>query len=375
MAVRSVMTERSEELLLGHLATHGWFAQNGEVALTSALTFCLNKDPAAAGAFVRLVHDLAGSDVTSPPLPDRWQAEWVDENRQRPDLVGWYHNGRDRVPGIVVEAKVSAGFSYRQVSYYVRHQQELLERALGNNGFLVVLVPHDRVSAASEEVAVDLAELGTSPGAPWIVNGPATVRVIVMSWAEALEAMLRAGGPAGEDIRQLAAASRVLREPDIRAFNVADLRGDWKDRLDDLHTLIDAVTRKATTALQEVGLDAPHLPWQRNPSGGLAGGFRYIGVRDEPNLAVGIAAPEVAARWSDADDAESPLWVRWHRATTDADQIQNRLLQHDLVTARDRSGLIWMPLRLEPDVGLADRQIQHAVERVVEAFLAGCRPR
>lgn len=45
-----------------------------------------------------------------------------------------------------------------------------------------------------------------------------------------------------------------------------------------------------------------------------------------------------------------------------------------MTTYRDASGMIWMPLRIEPDVGLADRQTRQLIDQVVEAFIAGRRP-
>ena len=149
-----------------------------------------------------------------------------------------------------------------------------------------------------------------STGPPWVLNGTPSVRTPVVSWSDSLEAMDQAGGPAAHDIQQLAAAARALRAPVIQAFDVDDLRGGWTERRDDLCTLIDVVTRGATAELQTRGFNAPDLPWQPNPSGGLAGGFRYLAEPDQPNLVVGIATPKIHQETLTTSVEQTPLWIR-----------------------------------------------------------------
>ena len=347
--------------------------QQGEVALTSGLTFCLNKDPKAATAFVDLIHRRAQTSF-GRKQPDRWQAEWIDDHGQRPDIVGWVRRDPHVIPSVMVEAKISAGFSDRQVSKYVEHHQVLLERSGEDGGLLVVLVPDDRVDAAAHEVGIDLGRLGATGASPWTVNGPALVHVVVLSWTEILTVMEAAAGPAVADIQQLAGASRVLRVPDIPAISPHDLGGNWQHRIDDLRAMIDRVTKQATATLRACGMNTAPLPWQPNPSEGLLGGFRYIGEPGQPNLAVGIAAPGALSAELDTRLLDSPLWIRWHRATTDAERVQERLRSKGLPAFRDRSGLVWMPVDLTGDVGLADRQIDSLVDQVVAAYEAARRP-
>ncbi|MDP8929514.1 MAG: hypothetical protein M3O70_13325, partial [Actinomycetota bacterium] len=275
-------------VLLGQLAATGWFAEHGEVALTAGLTFCLEKDPSAAEAFTRLIRERTGQAEGELRLPDRWQAEAIDEDRTRVDVAGWLDTNTEPAPVVFVEAKVSAAFAPRQVSHYAESQQRRLRNAGLDSGALVVLAPESRVLVAREEVAADLGCLGVATKAQcWVVDGTPPVAVTVLTWDKAIQVMLDADGPAASDLEQLLGACRALAGADISALSEGDLAGEWRNRENDVRLIINRVTREATAALSLAA-----LPWVPGPSGGLKAGFRYIGASGQPNLSIGMRLDE-----------------------------------------------------------------------------------
>ena len=344
-----------DAVILEYLAATGWFVEHGEVALTGGLTFCLEKDPAAAQAFLSFIRERTGLAKANVPNALRWQAEWTDELRNRIDLSGW----ADTAPVVFLEAKVSAIFAPEQVSYYTRTQQSKLADAGHPAGALVVLVPEIRVRSARDEVQADLARLeAIDQGQSWLVNGPAAVTVTVLSWDETLEAMIGKATTSKCDLEQLRGACRALQGSDVPAFTESDLAGGWRDRMDDLKLVIDRVTREATARLS-----IKPLPWQSRPSGGFAGGFRYLGETNLPNLAVGAR-----------EGGDAPFWVRWHHKTPDFKAVGARLTPAGYQLHSDDNGL-WLPLDIEPDFGVATGQIASLIAQVVQLYkLAVDRP-
>lgn len=340
-------------VVLEHLAATRWFAEHGEVALTAALTYCLEKDPPAAESFIQMIRERTGFLGSELPIPDRWQAEAIDEDRARIDIAGWVEATTEPAPVVFVEAKVSADFGPGQVSSYLESQRRSLRRAGIDPGALVVLVPESRVRSARDEIAGDIERLGPAARDDcWIVDGPPTIGVAVISWDEALDAMVDASGPSVADLEQLRGACRALQGADVMALTTADLTGGWHDRKDDLRLMIDRVTRAATTELSL----AP-LPWVPHGSNGLEGGFRYIGAPDQPNMTVGIRA----------DGLDPPLWARWISNYADLISVEERLTQagrpfHKL------DGRLWVQLEIQPDTGSATRQIAHLVDQVVALY-------
>lgn len=339
-------------VILEHLAATRWFAAHGEVALTAGLTFCLEKDPAAAQAFMKLIRDRTGLAEETIPAPDHWKAEIPDDEHMRLDVAGLLDNENAPVPIVLVEAKVSARFAPRQVSTYVSSQKVALERAGVAHGVFAVLVPVARVRAARDEVALDLQSLGvTARDQAWLADGASAVTVTVISWDEAVEAMLADAGLATGDLLQLLGACRALQGADVTAFTEADIAGKWRDRKDDLRLIIDRVTR---VAIERLSLEL--LPWRPNPAEGLEGGYRYLGQSGLPNLAVGMRL----------DNASPPLWVRWHWRTADVRLVELRLAEGHTVVKHE--GHLWLPLDLKPDVGVATRQIESLVSQVVDLY-------
>lgn len=340
-------------VVLGHLAATGWFAEHGEVALTAGLTYCLEKDGPAAEAFVQIIRlrtGLVGSELV---VPDRWQAEAVDADMARIDIAGWVEATAAPAPVVFVEAKISADFSPRQVSSYLTSQQRSLRRAGVDVGAFVVLVPESRVRSAREEVADDVERLGAAAAdGCWIVDGPPAVRVAVVSWDDAFDAMVDAKGSSVADLEQLRGACRALQGADVRALDTADLAGGWRDRTDDVRLMIDRVTREATTELS-----LALLPWVPRGSNGLEGGFRYIGGSGQSDLAVGMRA----------DGRDPPLWVRWISYYADLVLVEERLMQAGNQFEK-LDGRLWVPLDIQADTGSARRQVAHLVNQIVALY-------
>lgn len=340
------------QVLLEHLAATSWFAQHGEVALTGGLAFCLEKDPGAAEAFIELIRTRGEHTAPDLPLPVRWQAEYGD-SRMRSDVAGLGGTDEDSPPILCVEAKVSADFAPRQVSEYVAFQRRQLASAHVASGALVVLVPKARVLAAQHEIGADLADLPiASYDEGWLVGADPAVSVTVVSWDEAIQAMQAANGAAAADLDQLLGACRGLQGADVTAFTEADLAGEWLQRTDDVRNVIERVTREAIAKLS-----LGSLPWQVKPVDGLEGGFRYLGVSNRPNLAVGMRTGET----------QRPLWVRWHRTTPEIESVERRL-KHLGYGVEKQDEHLWVALELEPDFGSATRQINDLLEQVVTLY-------
>jgi hypothetical protein len=343
----------SEVVLLEHLATCGWFAAHGEVALTSGLAFCLQKDPSAAGGFVRLVRERAGMDELGAPHPDRWITEVVYDRTRRVDVVGLWGRPPHPAPVVFVEAKVAAGLGPGQIAAYAESQQVALAAAHSSSGALVVLVPAARTGSVRRDVATDLARLGAAgDDGVWTVAGDGRVSVIVMSWEDALASLMRTADAAIEDVRQLDGGFRALAGAIVPALDDADLAGGWRQR-DDLGLIIDGATRAATE-----NLDLRLAPWQPRLSGGLSGGFRYIAPAPPlPSLAVG----------SRTDSLDPPLWVRWHRQTPDITAATIRLGAAGYRVERF-AGHYWLPLHIPPDRDTAASQVATLAAQIVTLY-------
>lgn len=337
------------DTLLGHLAASGWFARHGEVALTSGLTHCLQKDARAASGFLDLVRQSTGSRL---PATLMWKAEEINTQNGRVDVVGLHVSEDTSIPLLCVEAKVGADFAEDQLSSYVRAQQHALAGTT-HQGVLLALVPQSRLRSAQEEVAHDMAFLqARSVGKYWVVPGDSECHVGVLSWDAVIDAMQARARDASADLDQLRGAARTLRGADISAFSKADLAGDWVERLDDLSLVVERVTEEAT---RKLGLSP--LPWRPAAHDGLAGGFRYIGDDVFPNLAVGMRA----------DLTSPPVWVRWHRRTRGLRSVESRLRAGGERLIEEH-GHIWVPLRFESGTGLATPQVQALAEQVEALF-------
>jgi hypothetical protein len=148
------------------------------------------------------------------------------------------------------------------------------------------------------------------------------------------------------------------------------LQGGWRDRTEELQKIIEQVTRRATESLIAQGVETILLPWQSKPSDALLGGSRYVGESDQPNLAMGMPSNDRPSEMR-AEGIDPPFWLRWHRSTPDAREVIGRLNAAGLRPVKGQGAiLVWLPLRLKPDAGLAERQTATLVEQVIEAYLA-----
>lgn len=340
----------TRDTILGRLAASGWFARNGEIALTSGLAHCLQKDPGAAGGFLELVRRCTASSLPEGLL---WKTEDVNDEKGRVDVVGHHATGDSSVPLVCLEAKVGADFADDQLPSYVRAQQRTVASA-ASQCVLVALVPESRLKAAREEVGRDMVVLGAQASEDhWVVPGPPDCHVAVIAWDAALDVMQAVAGDASADLEQLRGAAQTLRGSDVPSLSEDDLHGNWRDRIDDLPLIIDRVTQNVT---RELG--SKLAPWQPLASGGLEGGFRYIDLDSSPSLAVGIRA----------DRTSPPLWARWHHVTRDFGSIAERLRSAGKHPVEGEEGHLWMPLDIDPGTGVATAQIDSLTEQVGDLF-------
>lgn len=342
-----------DSVVLAHLAAFSWFVKHGEVTLTQGLAFCLQKDDAAATALVKLLRTRTELGVDDLPTPTRWKAESSDADRMRVDVAGFASLGQVSAPVVQVEAKVSAMLTPGQLPTYVASQRADLTRAAFRCGVLAVVVPEARIREVIKIVEASLGPfLVASPGGAWRLAGEPPISVTIVSWDDAFEAMQKAATSSAGDLEQLLGACRALQGANVLAITAADMAGAWRSRKDDLRLVVNRITRGAAA---ELSLEP--LPWQPRSSAGTEGGFRYIGAPGEPNLCVGMRV----------DETDPPLWVRWHRETTDIELVRPRLEAAGYKPVSHEAHL-WVPLAVEPATGGAGRQIVSLTSQIVRLY-------
>jgi len=68
-----------------------------------------------------------------------------------------------------------------------------------------------------------------------------------------------------------------------------------------------------------------------------------------------------------ADETDPPLWVRWHRETTDIELVRPRLEAAEYAPI-SHEGHLWVPLTIEADTGGATRQIASLISEAVQLY-------
>lgn len=161
--------------LLGRLAGLGWFTQHGEVAATQSVAVLLREEPALRDALLRHLGTVTSTDLGAVRL---FQAELVQDDLARPDLVGW--DDRDQ-PRVIVEAKFGASLTSAQLQAYMTHQIAKLDA--GTRGVLTVLVPsYRRPEAEAVLSAVGDEGAGSTAVIP-------SVSASVLTWEELLSVL------------------------------------------------------------------------------------------------------------------------------------------------------------------------------------------
>ena len=324
------MTSTDRRPLLGRMAGLGWFSVNGEPAATHAMSMLFEE-----AVLREAVTQHVGNSLSVDLSAIRWfEAERVQDDLARPDLEGIDQKGN---PLLVIEAKFGAALTAAQVRSYLHHQERRVDAGV-DRAFLL-LVPETRTGEA-QRVLRDAHEERRSRGEP-----DRKASSMVVTWDEwfdtldhAVEHLPASPDSLSADLVQLRGLCTALGGLVISPLAHAALGGDWRQRQEDLRTLVDQVTSrlrnpkgKMPPIIHETGFD---------PLRYLPGGY----VKRGSALAVGLAS-----RF--ADQGMSPLWVRWHKRTRHYSAIRVRIMAsayRDQVRTDD--GHLWLPLMLQPEM-------------------------
>jgi hypothetical protein len=270
-----------------------------------------------------------------------FQAEPVHEDSGRPDLEGLTDDG---LPLVMVEAKFGALLTPGQLRSYFDDQARRLAVVTTNTesglrGVVVVLVPPHRLREADHAYA-DLTHQRSEQGlAPY----PSSVAILdwdrwLGSWEEAVAHLPAAPDSVAADLVQLRELCLTLGGLHMRPLGDAASGPQWRDRVDDLATLVDRVTQK----LRDPAGRIPPIVHEDgyDPLRYIPGGFRVGGS----SCSLGLAS-----RF--ADHGASPLWLRYHRGTPHFAQINDLILASELrPVVRTDDAHIWLPLTIKANV-------------------------
>jgi hypothetical protein len=315
--------------LLGWLAGLGWFTQHGELAATQSVSMLLIEEPALRDALLRHLGEITGTDLSAVRL---FQAELVQDDLARPDLVGWDDRGQ---PLVVVEAKFGATLTPAQIRAYMTHQ--IAKMDAGTRGVLTVLVPSYR----RPEAEAVLSTVGGDRDEPTAVNP--SVSASVLTWDELLGVLEGTAAKVAADdrdavmcdLRQLRALCNTMVGLDIPPLGpVAAGDGAWQDRQSDLKRVVDEASAKLHEArLAPLGVERwPGFDYYRRylPPKRLGGGQCSVGV------AGGLPG--------------TPFWLRYHRETPNFPIFADRIMASRFAAvAGNIGGHLWLPLRVSAD--------------------------
>lgn len=349
------MTTSGRRALLGRLAGMGWFIRHGEVATTQALTLLL-EEPLLHAATLDLIQTASGVDLGGVT---KFVAEAVQEDGGRPDLEGTTDEG---LPLLMVEAKFSAHVSPGQLRSYFDNQERRLTTAAGagkpRHGVVVALVPPHRITEA-ERVFEELASQRRDEGLPEYSSVPAFISwdTWLDSWDEAVKDLPAGADSIAADLVQLRELCLTLGGLHMRPIPIDEPDFSWRDRADDLATLVDRVTQR----LQDPDW-VRILPLRREDGYDPLRYFRGGHTHPESYCSVGVAS-------SFADQGESPLWLRYHRTTPGFPAISDLLLASDYrLQLRTDHGHLWVPLHIRPE--LAGKLLEEDLVRQVHEVQA-----
>jgi hypothetical protein len=347
--------------LLGYLAQFGSFSAQSEVLCTQGLTYLLRTHAEAHALMAKEVEARTGV-VIDDSL--EWHPEKEQEDKARPDLEACTAD-EDEVPFVKIEAKLGAELTANQLKSYAAD----LRNRNKDNAALLVLVPKGRIPEAARETA---KAFGQSESGQWRVTDgqPSGIAVIsVISWNELFKALR--GGKSERfryELEQLEAMYRVLRGDDIAPLAGEEELRQWWERETDFHNVVDQATRKLTTRERLLPMrfepfEPDELPkdasqeWQQGyrlryvgPSSNNVASFYSIGVRDYS-----------FAKWV------TPIWMRFHKATGDFQDIRQRIKASEASSLRwlESGGHIWIPLDVPLDVS-GEQMVQRLVEQAEE---------
>lgn len=355
----------STETLFGFLA-HRFVAQRENLA-TEALSFLLERSPAARSAVIRLIRSVGGE------LPDdlgfRTQASANDQ--AIPDLVGEDDQGRQV---LIAEAKFWAGLTDAQPVVYLRRFEVV------GHGVLLVIAPAARLELLWNELVRRCEEaqfqVSDCPSVGREIRSAAVHpggQLVTLSWRVLLSAVSTSLEIAQEYrlLADLAQLQGLCEHEDAEAFlplGSEELTGTTARRLLQFNQLVD----DAYGILARKGVvDGSGL--RSSAGGGWYG--RYCRIQGFPCLL------QVSA-WVWARYASTPLWLRvagadWRSQAPEVGRaLQKNGLQIgvDVFPWPDGHGIpIFLPIGVERDAVL--RAVVEQVQRIADILLdAGALP-
>jgi hypothetical protein len=288
----------------------------------------LLEEPALRDALLRHLGEITGLDLGAVRL---FQAELVQDDLARPDLVGWDDRGQ---PLVVIEAKFGASLTSAQLQAYMTHQTAKLD--VGTRGVLTVLVPSYR----RPEAEAVLNTVGGEGDESTALIRPVTA--CVLTWDGLLGVLDGAVAelPADDrdavrcDVRQLRALCETMVGLDIPPLGVV-ATGDsaWQDRETDLKRLVDEASAKFhQERLAPLGVERwPGFEYYRRYLPGRSGGGQ---------CSVGVAGGLPV----------TPFWLRYHRETPNFRIFADRIMASRFAAAAGGDGgHLWLPLQVSAD--------------------------
>lgn len=308
--------------ILGYLAQFGSFASQAELLCTQGLTFLL-RDRDGELAFRELVSAATGHLVSTQL---NWRAERRQADGRRPDIEG---RDLDNRAIVKIEAKLSASIGDGQLESYLS--------AIGLEGVagvLILVIPQAR----RDEIVVSIRAKYPLEGAgPWrIRSGIIATPTAVVSWEEVFEALAAVqSGPFRDNLNQLRAMYRVLNGDDLEPLTSDEEVLQWRQRAAWWETLVELTTRRLTppgARVLPMGSEEGTHPYHR----------RYVC----PCIAQAESCYSVGTR-DPFQNHQTPVWLRFHRATGHFGEIAGRMERSALGVAAVRSvGHLWFPLEV-----------------------------
>jgi hypothetical protein len=325
-----------------------------EPAATKALAYILNKSNSAMEAFNSLVREKTDHTLASVT---RVEAEVTyttkDEEKGRPDLVGYDTKGEQRIIG---EAKFGASLLKGQGSDYLNQ--------LSQNGksVLMFLVPQYRIDYLWGEVERDIGRgkleslENEPPGSCRAAPIPDSDSFLMMvSWRDLLEAIgqtVADDGSTTSDVQQLRGLTESM---DVEAFcplGNDEYTRDFARRMRDLRRIYDRVV---TRLRDQTWVDMQGLSTSGQP---LTGYGRYLKISGKESW-FGVFYD----LWIKDGVEATPLWLQPYTCSQDVlGQISRALKDLPLIEDPFRRGTRnYIPVRLKKDA---------ALEEVVDCVMA-----
>jgi hypothetical protein len=345
--------------LLGHLAQFCSFTSQSEVLCTQGLTYLLQEHEEARTALVGTVEAHTGIRISDSL---RWIPEALQEDGGRPDLEARTDDDIP-IPVVKIEAKLGAELLANQLQSYV---EDLLNRNSDETA-LLVLVPEGRTTRVMPVIvnAFDDNAYDLSGSEPWQVKKEpksGCVSISIISWDELFAALQSTeAGRFRYELEQLQAMYTELRGTFIVPLaSDADMH-QWESCETDFFELVNQVTRHLTKLHRIYPTLSEPLDQDSSEREPRVYKLRYVCPCDDDArscYSIGVRLP--------FDEWETPIWMRFHRATSNFRVIRDRIKRSNLKIV-ESGGHIWIPLEVLRDVA-GEQMIEDLVRQAEEVL-------